>query len=132
MIIRLGGLDLNPSMNWSDRFQSYQVAQTVSRTVGGRSVVFSSPLQAGRKITLESTQEQGWLTLAMVEDLMVMSSITGSSFLFECGDETGTPEAINVIFRHNEPPALEISPIINRPVHETTDMFFGKIKLLTL
>lgn len=132
MIIRLGGLELNSSMNWADRFQSYQVAQTVSRTVGGKTVVFSAPLQAGRKVTLESTQEQGWLTLAMVTDLMVMSAAIGSSFLFECGDETGTLETMLVIFRHNEPPALEISPIINRPAHETTDMFFGKIKLLTI
>ena len=134
MIIRIGGLDLNPSMNWTDRFQSYQVAQTVNRTVGGKAVVFATPLQAGRKITLESTQEQGWLTLAMVEDLVAMSATIGSSFLFECGDETvlGGIETQNVIFRHNEPPALEITPIINRPTHETTDMFYGKVKLLTI
>lgn len=134
MIIRLGGVELNSSLNWSDRFQSYQVAQTVNRTVGGKAVVFATPLQAGRKITLESTQEQGWLSLDTVESLMAMAATVGSSFLFECGDETviGGIESQNVIFRHNEPPALEITPIINRPKHEAADMFYGKIKLLTI
>lgn len=132
IIIRLGGLELNPSLNWTDRFQSYQVAQTVSRTVGGKAVVFATPLQAGRKVTLESTQEQGWLTLDMVTDLAVMASTVGSSFLLEVGDDAGTLETLNVIFRHNEPPALELSPMINRPKHETEDMFYGKIKLLTI
>ena len=132
MIIRLGGLDLNPSLNWVDRYQSYQVAQTVNRTVGGKAVVFATPLRAGRKITLESTQEHGWLTKEMVELLMGMAATVGSSFLFECGEDGGAIESVNTIFRHNEPPALEITPIVHRANHSSTDMFYGKIKLLSI
>ena len=132
MIIRLGGVTLNPSMNWSDRFQSSQVAQTVNRTVGGRAIVFATPLKAGRKITLESTQDNGWIDYPTVQVLLGMAEIVGGVFLFECGDENGYIEQFNVVFRHNEPPALELAPHVHRPSHESTDVMYGKIKLLTI
>lgn len=132
MIIRLGGVELNSSMNWKDRFQSHQVAQSVNRTVGGRAIVFATPLRAGRKITLEATQEAGWLSLDTVTVLMEMAASVGGTFLLEIGDTAGQVEQINVIFRHNEAPALEITPIVNRAAHETGDYFFGTIKLLTI
>ena len=144
MIIRLGGVNLNPSMNWSDRYQSYQVAQSVNRTVGGRAIVFATPLRAGRKITFESTQDQGWLQKDVLDVLMGMAGIVGATFLLEVGVEllsgevlpVGSPpvniETYNVIFRHNEPPALEVNPHVPRPAHLSTDTFFGKIKLLTI
>lgn len=132
MVIRLGGVVLNPSMNWSDRFQSYQVAQSVNRTVGGRAIVFATPLKGGRKITFESTQDSGWLSKTTIDTLMGMAASVGASFLLEVGDDTTYVETYNVIFRHNEPPALEINPHIPRPSHEPSDTFFGKIKLLTI
>ena len=143
-LIRLGGVELNPSMNWADRFQSYQVAQSVNRTVGGRAIVFATPLRAGRKITLESTQDSGWIQADVLEILMGMAAIVGATFLLEIGSEllsgevlpVGAPpvklETYTVIFRHNEPPAIEINPHVPRPTHEATDTFFGKIKLLTI
>ena len=132
MVITLGGVSLNPSMNWSDRFQSYQVAQSVNRTVGGRAIIFATPLRAGRKITLESTQDSGWIDKTTVDILMGMAAIVGATFLLEVGDDTATLETYNVIFRHNEPPALDINPHVPRPAHEATDTLFGKIKLLTI
>ena len=133
MIIKLGGVVLNPSMNWKDRFQSYQVAQSVNRTVGGRAIVFATPLRAGRKITLESTQDSGWLDYNTLKILSDMAASVGGTFLFEIGDETsGNIEQFNVIFRHNEPPALDMQPIVNRPLHDATDYFHGSIKLLTI
>ena len=127
MIIRLGGLVLNPSMNWSDRYQSFQVAQSVNRTVGGRAIIFATPLRAGRKITFESTQDNGWLERTVVDTLMGMAAIVGATFLLEVGEDSGTLESYNVIFRHNEPPALEITPHVHRPAHDATDTFFGKV-----
>lgn len=132
MFISLGGVNLNPSMNWKDRFQSFQVAQSVNRTVGGRAIVFATPLRAGRKITFEATQESGWLSESTVQLLMGMAATVGGTFSLKVGDTTGNVESFDVIFRHNEPPALELSPIINRPLHDSTDYFIGTIKLLTV
>ncbi len=137
MIIRLGGVLLNPSMLWEDRYQSFQVAQSVNRTVGGRAIVYATPLKAGRKITFKSTQESGWLDKDTVELLMGMAGQVGSAFLLELGESLNNVDIINsevynVIFRHNEPPALEINPIVGRAVHSSDDYFFGTIKLLTI
>lgn len=131
MILRLGGVDLNPSMVWTDRFHSHQVAQTVNRTVGGRAVVFSTPLKAGQKITLEATAESGWLSYETVQVLKDMASRVGGIFQFEIGS-LGKLEAFSVMFRHNEPPAIEFEPLVHRAAHEASDYFKGKIKLLTI
>ena len=145
MILRLGNVNLNPSMLWEERYQSFQVAQSVNRTVGGRAIVYATPLRAGRKITFKSTQESGWLDKATVDLLMGMTGQVGATFLLELGETDpagtlnpdGTPvlinyETYNVIFRHNEPPALEINPIVGRAVQSLGDYFYGTIKLLTI
>jgi hypothetical protein len=132
-------------MLWEDRYQSFQVAQTVNRTVGGRAIVYATPLKAGRKITFKSTQDSGWIDKTTVELLMGMAATVGSTFLLELGEENTVdakdangnlllvnPETYNVIFRHNEPPALEINPIVGRAVQASGDYFFGTIKLLTI
>lgn len=145
MFIRLGGIDLNPSMQWEDRYQSSQVAQTVNRTVGGRAVVYATPLKAGRKITLKSTQDTGWIKKSTADLLLGMANTVGATFLLELGednppnglDSTGNPyisnlETYYVMFRHNEPPALELNPLVNRAVHSDEDYLYGTIKLLTI
>ena len=132
-------------MLWEDRYQSYQVAQTVNRTVGGRAIVYATPLKAGRKITFKGTQESGWLDKTTADLLMGMANTVGSTFLLELGEEndSGTldtsgnlvlinPETYNVIFRHNEPPAIELNPIVGRAVQASGDFFYGTIKLLTI
>ena len=145
MVIKLGGVKLNPSMLWEDRYQSFQVAQSVNRTVGGRAIVYATPLKAGRKITFKGTQETGWLDKNTVDLLMGMAGTVGSTFLLELGEEnnigaldtngdlllTGS-ETYNVIFRHNEPPALDLNPIVGRAVQSSGDFFYGTIKLLTI
>lgn len=145
MFIRLGGIELNPSMLWEDRYQSYAVAQTVNRTVGGRAVVYATPLKAGRKITFKGTQDTGWITKETADILMGMANTVGATFLLELGednppnglDANGFPytsdlETYFVMFRHNEPPALELNPLVNRAVQSLGDYFYGTIKLLTI
>lgn len=124
-ILRLGGVELNPNMVWTDRFVSTSVAQTVKRTLGGVPVVFSVPLYRGSNITLVATEEYGWLSGTVVQQLITMAATPGGVHSLEVETDT-----YSVIFRHDEPPAVEMTPLIPRTNQNTGDFFIGQIKLL--
>lgn len=124
-ILRLGGVELNPNMVWTDRFVSTAVAQTVKRTLGGVPVVFSVPLYRGSNITLVATEEYGWLSGTVVQQLITMASSPGAVYSLEVETDT-----YSVIFRHDEPPAVEMTPLIPRTNQNSGDFFIGQIKLL--
>jgi len=125
--IVLGGVTLNPNMVWVDRFISQKVGQSLKRTLGGRPVIYSGAVGFGISITLEATEDYGWLPKSDVDQLVTFAEGVGSIF-------TLTFNAVNydVVFRHNEPPALDFRPFVPRVAHVATDYFIGQIKLVTV
>jgi hypothetical protein len=112
-------------MVWSDRFVSNKVAQTTKRTLGGVPIVFAVPLYRGSAITLVATEEYGWLSGTVVQQLVAMADSPGAVYSLEV--ETYT---YSVVFRHDDPPAVEMSPLIPRTNQASGDFFIGQIKLL--
>ena len=43
----IGGVSINPSMEWTDQFSSQVVEQTTRRTLTGKLVIYSASLQKG-------------------------------------------------------------------------------------
>lgn len=125
-MVRLGGVELS-NLAWVDQFQWSPVAQTVKVTLGGRPIVFSVPLVKGQPITLQAEESYGWLTKDMVDSLVSMASASGAVYSLEFG-----ATVTDVVFRHEDPPALEIQPLIARETYTSDDYFIGKIKLLTV
>ena len=126
-MITLGILTLPDALVWVDRFTPAPVAQSFKRSYGGRAVLSSVQLIAGRTVTLEAAQTYGWITKGVADELLIMSAQPGVIFPLVFGAET-----MNVVFRHYEPPAIELTPFVPRTTHETTDYLIGRIKLLTV
>jgi len=126
-MIQFNGVTLNPSLQWTDRFQFTGVAQAVNRTLGGKLVVFSSPLIAGRPITLVAEADTGWLTKAMVDAIVAAAATPGAQYTVSIHGED-----FNVIFRHEDNPAIDFIPIQPKSNPLPGDWYTGTIKLLTV
>lgn len=127
MPLILDTVTLDDNMQWIDRYRFDSVAQQVRRTVAGNVVTFAQGLAKGRPITLEASERQGWctLTMAVVEQLRTLASIPGGIYTLQI--ET---DFYQVQFRHEEPPAVDMIPLVSRLNQQTTDFMFGTIKLL--
>ncbi len=125
MSIKLDGFDLNQQMIWVERHQSQSVAQVTDRLLGGGVVIHSAPLTNGDKITLQATNNTGWLTKLQRDYVLSLAASAGSIHVLQYNGET-----FNVMFRHEEPPAVDLKPIIDRPTHDNTDYFIGTIKFI--
>ena len=126
MAVVLGGVTLPPNIVWEDKYKWNPVVQEVKSTLGGSLIVYSGQMR-GRRITLVAYQDQGWLTLAQVDAVKALADVAGATYTLTIGAESFT-----VVFRHEEPPAVEFEPLIPRAVPESGDFFVGRIKLLVV
>ncbi len=129
MAIVLNGLTLGQTGSqpvWRDRNQSASVAQRVQRTLGGNAVVFVGALRGGLPITLESTEEYGWLTREQLEDVLVMAGVVDGQYLLVIDSVE-----YNVMFRHSDAPAVDMEPLGG--VHDAgADLYVGQLKFITV
>ena len=119
---QLGTLVLPEELQWLDENQHTPVTQETRRTLGGSLVVFSSEINRGRDITISSEDGISWLTEAQVAEIQSMAAQAGATFTLTWGSAEHT-----VIFRHNDPPAVDL-----RPIAPNFDLFVGTIKLTTV
>ena len=128
--VKLGGVDLNSSLQWTDRYSWSPVAQSVVRTLQGGLVVYSVGLTEGRPVTLVASEETGWFTYSMVEDLIALASSPSASYTLDFWGEIYT-----VRFDHSSPPAFAFQPLTPKDVtalDQDTDYFIGTLKLFTV
>lgn len=128
-MIKLGNVVLNPSLYWSERGVVNSVAQDLKVTLGGRTVIRAAPLLNGQPVTLTATEESGWLTTVMVDELLSMASQPGAVFFLTLNDELVN---VPVVFRHNEAPAVSLTPLIPKAAQEPGDFWVGTIKLIRI
>lgn len=127
MAITLDGVVLSDHMVWSDRDTSSVVDQSMIRTLGGRALIYAQQLEKGVPITLEATQDTGWLTYAQVKAVRALADVAGGIYLLNFYGEEHT-----VIFAHHDGAAFSFSPLSYRVVHDDTDYFIGSIRLTTI
>ena len=124
-MIQLNSLSLPPSLIWTDR-DAWQSARHVMRTaLDGRPVVYHSPLQGGRPITLTSTESSGWMRRDTLDALQALAAAPGATYPLIIGAESFT-----VLFRHDDPPALSAEPLLSRINHDPGDFFRVQLKLM--
>lgn len=132
MTISLGGITLNPDMVWREQFTSQTVAQSVRRTLGGVPVIFSGNLQKGAPITLSATEVNGGpvaglLKKSVVDSIMALAEVAGATYTL-----TYNGTSYTVMFRHDDPPAVDMEPMKKKQSYVDDDFFRGDIKLLTV
>lgn len=125
-MITLGGINLGYDLIWSDRHHSSEVLQSVIVTIGAGQNVFVQPKTVGRVITLEANETQGWLPASIIPQLKYLATLPGEVFDFNFHNL----EMFQVMFRHQEPPALELRPLIEGG--ELGQWFIGTIKLFSV
>lgn len=125
-MVTLGGVALGYDIIWTDRHQSDGVYQSITPTAGGGQRITVQAKTVGHPITLEATDQQGWIAAALIPILKEMASQPDVAYDF---DFHGL-ESFQVMFRHYEPPALALRPLIDGA--EYGEWFIGTIKLFTV
>lgn len=125
-MISIGGLELNPSMIWVERGESYGLVQRRVDLLGGRTKFLQRKLLTGRPITLLALEDQGWLDYSMVDTLIVMSMepvayplIIGSYYT-------------DIVFDSSKAKAVAFKALVQRAVQFPTDPCYGSISLVTV
>jgi len=121
-------IDLNNSMQWIDRFDSQQVAGTVDRSLGGSVVVFRASLINGRAITLQATQDSGWIPSTQAAQLEAWAAITDPNVRFRL---TFFTEVYDVLFAHFSSPAVSLRQLQARQL-QTGGWYVGTLKFYTV
>lgn len=127
MAITLNGVPLSGSLQWTDKEAWQSVAQTTVRTLGGGLVIRTQALSAGRPVTLEATEETGWITRAQLNQVLSLANVPGAVYTLVVHSES-----FNVVFRHDEPPAVDFRPLQPRATPQAGDYYIGVMKFLTV
>lgn len=125
--VSLGGVALNGAMIISDRSTSYSVAQSMKRTLGGNVKLFFAQLTKGQNLTLTATEDQGWITKDMVDQIMALAESAGGVY-----ELLVNGVGRSVVFRHHDAPAFEASPLVYRNNQQADDLYTCTIKLMTV
>lgn len=91
--------------------------------------MYAAQLYGGQEITLTATEETGWLTKSMADALLLRSRTPGLVMPFTFHDEL---VGAQVVFRHNDEPAIDLTPLTPRKAMGESDYFIGTIKLLCI
>lgn len=118
---------LPASLTWHDRDAWQPVAQTARPTLDGGLAVFHQPLSAGRPITLISSDSSGWVDRATLDALQALASEPGSLHTLVLGAQSFT-----VLWRHEDPPAIQADPLVARLNHDPGDWFRVTLKFTAL
>lgn len=124
MPLILGTVTLSDDMQWIDRAQREQVAQSDVRTVAGNLVSFAQGLTLGRAITLEANESMGWITYEKVLELEALAAVAGATYSLQI-----EADFYVVQFRNVDPPAVDFVPLISRLNIALADYMRGQIKL---
>jgi hypothetical protein len=131
MAISLDGITLNVNMVWAERYTSQRVAQSVRRTLGGTPVVFVGAIPKGLPITLQTVEVggglMGVLRRSVVTQLLERADVPGAVYILIFNGIS-----YSVIFRSDDPPAVDMQPVLPRTADGADDYMRGSIKLLTV
>lgn len=119
---------LHPDLYWEDEFSWYPVEQGTERTLTGALIVDAVAKVLGRPITLKPDSDgSAWMPKATIDQLAVWAqtpllqmtlSLRGASY--------------QVLFRHDDPPALSVEPVVFYSDPGSTDFYLATIKLLVI
>ena len=124
MSVSLGGITLSDDMVIDNYFSYEPFSGYITRTLGGRVCYYATEGTVGKPINLIATKESGWITYATYKQLKGLINVNNPITL-AYGSSNYT-----VIFRFNDPPVLDFTPLLNRSNLEDDDYMYGIIKLL--
>lgn len=134
MALTLAGIELPEDLYWSDEFTAWKVGQVLRTSLTGALVVQEAARQAGRPVTLTSTQEGayvGVVTLDTLNALRVLEeSAGGASMPLVLPVDGGGTRSMQVRWHRASGPAIEARPIRFKAPAAGGDLFFITLRLI--
>lgn len=110
-------VQLPQDLAWIDEATWTPVQQNIKTTLSGSLVVQESYQHKGRPLTLQGKEDMGWISRATLETLITMVQTHGLTMKLQYIKYVGgsyTSDVLieyNVMFRHYEPPPLEVDNV---------------------
>lgn len=108
---------------WIDRHSWSPVEQTVSTSITGAAIVDVGTRLNGRPVTLVSDAEHAWIPYSDISQIKAWADVPGRELTLGIDGIT-----LNVMFRHQDKPAVDVQPVIDYATPAAQDWFFGTLK----
>lgn len=122
----LDTITLPDGLRWIEAAQDHGATATVRRRLDGGMAVYPRAVVGGRSITLEADPDY-WLTQTTATALVTLAAIPGAVYTLTMG-----VTAYQVMFRHQDPPAVDLRAMIDYDSPAANDPYVGQIKLMTV
>ncbi|AOU99906.1 hypothetical protein N5K37_23570 [Delftia tsuruhatensis] len=122
----LGALPLPSGMIWVDEFDWTSVARSSERSITGALLVDEAAIVAGRPVTLEGEESQGWIRRATLLALMEMADDLGQTYELRLADG----RILNVQFSGSQP--ITAKPIGRPELPVAAHPYVATVRLITV
>ncbi|WP_447940097.1 hypothetical protein [Pseudoxanthomonas mexicana] len=133
--IILAGITLPGDLFWSDEFSATLVGQARKYSLTGALIIQESVAQAGRLITLETTQEgDSWVAPVRLDTLRLLRELEAdpdeAPFTLVLPEHNTGTRSFNVAFRRGDGAPIEARPIRFASPAIDTDLFAITLRLI--
>lgn len=122
----LNGIALPAGMLWVDEFSWAQAQRSVERSITGAQIIDVAPKLAGRPITLQGAQDQGWIRRATLLAVRALADVPGGQYPLQLA----SGEIFTVMFAPDD--AIEAQPISRPELPENTHPYVATLRLMTV
>lgn len=122
----LSGIELPRGMLWIDEFDWSAVQKTVERSITGAQVIDAAALIAGRPITLQGNERQGWIRRATLLAVRALTDDPAGQYTLELADG----RTFTVQFAPGEP--IAATPISRPELPELSHPYVATLRLITV
>lgn len=120
-------ITLPPDLIWTDQHTWSPVSQAYAPAITGAAIIDVGVKTAGRPITLTGDVSHSWLRYDVVVQLKAWAALPECQMTLNIN---GTP--FSVLFRHYEPPAVDLVPVVDYSIPDAADWFYGQLKFMEL
>lgn len=122
----LNGIALPGGMLWVDEFTWAAAQRSVERSITGAQIIDVAPKVAGRPITLQGAQDQGWIRRATLLAVRALADAPDGRYPLELA----SGEAFTVMFAPED--AIEAQPISRPELPQGTHPYVATLRLITV
>ena len=122
----LNGIELPRGMLWVDEFNWSAVSKSVDRSITGAQVIDVSLLIAGRPITLQAVETQGWIRRTTLQRVQALADEPQGEYLLVLADG----REYRVQFAASDP--IAAAPIARPELPSDIHPYVATLRLITV
>jgi hypothetical protein len=122
----LNGIALPSGMLWVDEFTWVAAQRSVERSITGAQIIDVATKLAGRPITLQGAQDQGWIRRATLLGVRALADAPDGRYVLQLAGG----EQFTVMFAPED--AIEAQPISRPELPVGTSPYVATLRLITV